>query len=197
MRNKRTFLFAGLVLGLALVFGITTGAMAGNIRIGVAAPFTGNLAAYGDNIKAGVSLKLKEINDAGGINGQKVELVWGDDLCASPKMRVRLAPNSQRTRALWPSSAICAPLPPWLPCPSTFGQGSPPYLPPLLTRPLAMWARVGFSAIAIQTISRENTWPHTLCQSCWVRTKWPSSMKTMTMPLVSKTPSWQEPGPPA
>jgi branched-chain amino acid transport system substrate-binding protein len=39
------------------------------------------LAAYGDNIKAGVSLKLKEINDAGGINGQKVELVWGDDLC--------------------------------------------------------------------------------------------------------------------
>ncbi|UCF82045.1 MAG: ABC transporter substrate-binding protein [Desulfobacteraceae bacterium] len=81
MRNKRTFLFMGLVLGLALVFGITTGAMAGNIRIGVAAPFTGGLASYGDNIKAGVNLKLKEINDAGGINGQKVELVWGDDLC--------------------------------------------------------------------------------------------------------------------
>jgi branched-chain amino acid transport system substrate-binding protein len=81
MRNKRTFLFMGLVLGLALIFGITTGAMAGDIRIGVAAPFTGNLAAYGDNIKAGTSLKLKEINDAGGINGQKVELVWGDDLC--------------------------------------------------------------------------------------------------------------------
>ncbi len=82
MRNKRTFLFAGLVLGLALVFGITTGAMAGNIRIGVASPFTGDLAGYGDNIKAGVNLKLKEINDAGGIKGQKVELVWGDDLCA-------------------------------------------------------------------------------------------------------------------
>jgi len=81
MRNRRTFLFAGLVLGLALVFGITTGAMAGNIRVGVAGPFTGNLASYGDNIKAGTSLKLKEINDAGGIKGQKVELVWGDDLC--------------------------------------------------------------------------------------------------------------------
>jgi branched-chain amino acid transport system substrate-binding protein len=71
----------GLVFGLAFVFGITTGAMADNIRIGVASPFTGPLAAYGDNVKAGVSLKLKEINDAGGINGQKVELVWGDDLC--------------------------------------------------------------------------------------------------------------------
>ena len=81
MRNKGTFLFMGLVFGLALVFGITSGAMAENIRIGVASPFTGSLAAYGDNVKAGVSLKLKEINDAGGINGQKVELVWGDDLC--------------------------------------------------------------------------------------------------------------------
>jgi branched-chain amino acid transport system substrate-binding protein len=71
----------GLVLALTLIFGLTTSAVAGNIRIGVASPFTGNLAAYGDNIKAGVNLKLKEINDAGGINGQKVELVWGDDLC--------------------------------------------------------------------------------------------------------------------
>jgi branched-chain amino acid transport system substrate-binding protein len=56
-------------------------AYAADIRIGVAAPFTGNLAAYGDNIKSGVNLMLKEINGAGGISGQKVELVWGDDLC--------------------------------------------------------------------------------------------------------------------
>ena len=81
MRKKCTFLLMGLVLGLVCVFGITTGATAGNIRIGVDSPFTGDLAAYGDNIKAGVTLKLNEINEAGGINGQKVELVWGDDLC--------------------------------------------------------------------------------------------------------------------
>jgi branched-chain amino acid transport system substrate-binding protein len=54
---------------------------ADTIRIGVASPFTGDLAAYGDNIKAGVNLKLKEINGAGGVNGKKIELVWGDDLC--------------------------------------------------------------------------------------------------------------------
>jgi branched-chain amino acid transport system substrate-binding protein len=82
MKSKRTHLFIGLIFGFALVFGITTGAMAENIRIGVASPFTGDLAAYGDNIKAGVNLKLKEINDAGGINGKMIELVWGDDLCA-------------------------------------------------------------------------------------------------------------------
>ena len=82
MRNKWTILLTGLVFGLAVVLSMATGAAAENIRIGVASPFTGDLAAYGDNIKAGVSLKLKEINDAGGINGQKVELIWGDDLCA-------------------------------------------------------------------------------------------------------------------
>jgi len=82
MKKKKSFLFMVLVLGLALVFGVASGARAGSIRIGVAAPFTGDLAAYGDNVKAGVSLKLKEINDAGGIKGQKIELVWGDDLCA-------------------------------------------------------------------------------------------------------------------
>jgi branched-chain amino acid transport system substrate-binding protein len=81
MKNKQSLLFVGLVLALTLVFGMTTTAIAENIRIGVASPYTGNLAAYGDNIKAGVNLKLKEINDAGGINGKKVELVWGDDLC--------------------------------------------------------------------------------------------------------------------
>ena len=82
MRNKWSSLLLVLIFGFGVVFGITTGAMADNIRIGVASPFTGDLAAYGDNIKAGVNLKLKEINDAGGINGQKIELVWGDDLCA-------------------------------------------------------------------------------------------------------------------
>jgi len=81
MKNKRTYLFTGLVFCLALVFGLSTAALAENIRIGVAAPYTGALAGYGDNIKAGVNLKLKEINDAGGINGKMVELVWGDDLC--------------------------------------------------------------------------------------------------------------------
>jgi len=81
MKKRQSFLFVGLLVCVALVFGMTSGAMAGKIRIGVAAPFTGNLASYGDNIKSGVNLMLKEINDAGGINGQKVQLVWGDDLC--------------------------------------------------------------------------------------------------------------------
>lgn len=72
----------GLVLGLALVFCLGTAAVAADtIRIGVAGPFTGDAAAYGDNIKAGVKLMQQKINDAGGVNGKQIKLVWGDDLC--------------------------------------------------------------------------------------------------------------------
>ena len=82
MKRHQSFWLTGTVFCLVFIFGMTASALAGNIRIGVAAPFTGDLAAYGDNIKSGVNLKLQEINGAGGINGQKIELVWGDDLCA-------------------------------------------------------------------------------------------------------------------
>ena len=75
MKINQAFVLTGLVFGLFVIFGMVTITAADDIRIGVASPFTGDLAAYGDNIKAGVSLKLKEVNDTGGINGQKIELV--------------------------------------------------------------------------------------------------------------------------
>jgi branched-chain amino acid transport system substrate-binding protein len=79
MTGRRFFVFG---LAFILILGLGGAALADTIKIGVAGPYTGDAAAYGDNIKAGVSLKAKEINDAGGIKGQKIELVWGDDLCA-------------------------------------------------------------------------------------------------------------------
>lgn len=82
MKPRQLFWFTSVIFSFVLGFVMTSSALAENIRIGVASPFTGELAAYGDNIKVSVSLKLKEINDGGGINGKKVELVWGDDLCA-------------------------------------------------------------------------------------------------------------------
>ncbi|MBI5208017.1 MAG: ABC transporter substrate-binding protein [Candidatus Firestonebacteria bacterium] len=51
------------------------------IRIGVAGPFSGSAAVYGEMLKAGVQLKADEINAKGGINGKKIELIFGDDMC--------------------------------------------------------------------------------------------------------------------
>ena len=50
-----------------------------NIRIGLAAPLSGNAAQYGEMMRRGVLLKIEEVNRAGGIGGQQVELVAGDD----------------------------------------------------------------------------------------------------------------------
>ncbi|MYE88175.1 ABC transporter substrate-binding protein [Candidatus Poribacteria bacterium] len=49
------------------------------IKIAVAAPLTGPLAAFGEKIKRGAELKAKEINAAGGVNGQTLTIIFEDD----------------------------------------------------------------------------------------------------------------------
>ena len=70
-----------LMMLLATVFIISCGKKTadGNvIKIGVIAPLTGNYAQYGIAVKEGVELKVDAINNAGGINGKKIELVIAD-----------------------------------------------------------------------------------------------------------------------
>lgn len=49
------------------------------VKVAVAGPFTGTAAAFGEMIERGAKLKAKQINEAGGINGRKLALVFGDD----------------------------------------------------------------------------------------------------------------------
>ena len=49
------------------------------LKIAVAGPFTGSAAAFGEMIRRGAELKAQKINAAGGINGMKLTLVFGDD----------------------------------------------------------------------------------------------------------------------
>ena len=51
----------------------------GAIKIGMIAPMTGSNAAYGNSMLEGVQLTIDEINAAGGILGQQIELVSADD----------------------------------------------------------------------------------------------------------------------
>jgi branched-chain amino acid transport system substrate-binding protein len=69
-----------LVLGLALLLGSVANA-ADAVKIAVPSPYTGAAAAYGDNVKAGVEMKIAEINAAGGVNGQQIEAVYLDEQC--------------------------------------------------------------------------------------------------------------------
>ena len=51
----------------------------GTLKIGVIGPLTGAAASYGIAVQNGADLAVKEINEAGGINGMKVELKAEDD----------------------------------------------------------------------------------------------------------------------
>ncbi|MFZ5811439.1 MAG: ABC transporter substrate-binding protein [Thermodesulfobacteriota bacterium] len=73
------FLGTACLMGLLLA---AVPALAGDvIKIAVPSPYTGSAAGFGENVKAGVTLKVEEINAAGGINGKKVEAVYLDEQC--------------------------------------------------------------------------------------------------------------------
>ncbi|WIF60840.1 branched-chain amino acid ABC transporter substrate-binding protein [Enterobacter cloacae] len=61
-----------------------------DIVIGVVRPFTGPNATYGDQYWHGATQAAEDINAAGGINGEKIKLVQGDDAC-EPKQAVAVA----------------------------------------------------------------------------------------------------------
>lgn len=49
------------------------------IKIGAMGPLSGSASTYGTSVKEGAELLEKEVNDAGGINGKKVEFIFEDD----------------------------------------------------------------------------------------------------------------------
>src|SRR6266550_4886877 len=69
-----------LILVSMLMFGTPLGVSgAADIKIGVADALAGNASQYGVAIRKGFELVAGEINGAGGVNGQKLELVIEDE----------------------------------------------------------------------------------------------------------------------
>ena len=67
------------IFAVAAAAMFTTGAYAADIKLGVSGPFTGGSASMGVSMRDGVRLAAKEINAAGGVNGNKLVLVERDD----------------------------------------------------------------------------------------------------------------------
>jgi branched-chain amino acid transport system substrate-binding protein len=72
--NIRRHIFA-----VAATAMLANGAYAADIKLGVSGPFTGGSSSMGVSMRDGVRLATKEINAAGGINGNKIVLVERDD----------------------------------------------------------------------------------------------------------------------
>jgi branched-chain amino acid transport system substrate-binding protein len=73
--------FTKQLKAIALISAICVGNAfaADTIKIGVTGPFTGGSSSMGVSMRDGVRLATKEINDAGGIFGRKIQLIERDD----------------------------------------------------------------------------------------------------------------------
>ncbi|PDS76210.1 ABC transporter substrate-binding protein [Rhizobium sp. L43] len=79
--SRRALFLSTAVLSLAVaVSGLPAGALAadGTIKLGLVAPMSGPNARYGAFSMHGAELAVKDINDAGGIDGMKIELLNAD-----------------------------------------------------------------------------------------------------------------------
>jgi branched-chain amino acid transport system substrate-binding protein len=77
--NKILAVFFVLTFFFVRFEGVPLEAAEGPIKVGIIAPLTGGVAVYGTAAKNGAELYTKIINEAGGINGRRVELVIYDD----------------------------------------------------------------------------------------------------------------------
>jgi len=89
--NKTIKIIIGIIVAIIVVAGIWYGASKKPtpvaekepIKIGLIGSLSGEAASWGQNALAGITLATKEINERGGINGRKVEIVSEDDKCSA------------------------------------------------------------------------------------------------------------------
>ncbi|HVO01797.1 MAG TPA: branched-chain amino acid ABC transporter substrate-binding protein [Candidatus Cybelea sp.] len=99
-----TALAAALAVS-AFAFGQT--AKADDLTIAVAGPMTGDLAAFGEQLRRGSELAVKDINAAGGVNGKMLKLEVGDDQC-DPKQAVQVANDLVKKGVVFVAGHFCS-----------------------------------------------------------------------------------------
>src|SRR5918994_7273689 len=70
-----------LAVAIGLAAALCARAAAAEIRIGVAGPMTGAFAWFGEQYQRGTGLAVEDLNTAGGVLGQQVQLITADDFC--------------------------------------------------------------------------------------------------------------------
>lgn len=80
MAKKQALIIVSLLL-VAAVAGVyvATRGTSSAVRIGAVFPLTGDVASYGRAAQRGIDLGVAEINEAGGIGGRPIEVLYEDD----------------------------------------------------------------------------------------------------------------------
>lgn len=79
--------------------------VAGPLRVGVILPFTGPAAAFGPPLLAGVELAVKEIDAAGGVNGERIALLQPRDEGKEPDAALELIRDGAVDAIIGPASS--------------------------------------------------------------------------------------------
>jgi branched-chain amino acid transport system substrate-binding protein len=86
MKNKILLIVGVVVLVFIIVFISMDKTNEKTVRIGALFPLTGGLASYGEPAQRITDIIVEEINAKGGINGKKLEMVYGNHKCDSKEM---------------------------------------------------------------------------------------------------------------
>ncbi|HTH18390.1 MAG TPA: branched-chain amino acid ABC transporter substrate-binding protein [Magnetospirillum sp.] len=104
MRTMKTLAIAAAAL--AGVLGASAAARA-DITIAVVGPMTGSEAAFGEQFKHGAAKAVEDINAKGGVMGQKLNLLMGDDAC-DPKQARSVAEEIASKKAVFVAGHFCS-----------------------------------------------------------------------------------------
>lgn len=100
----RKTLLSALALAAGLSMSVTARA---DINVAVVGPLTGGYASFGEQMKAGAELAVADINAAGGVLGQKLNLIAADDAC-DPKQAVAVANKLAGDKAVFVAGHFCS-----------------------------------------------------------------------------------------
>jgi branched-chain amino acid transport system substrate-binding protein len=99
--------FRHALLATAAVFALGATAAQAQIVIATAGPMTGQYATFGEQMRRGAEMAVKDINAAGGIMGQQIQLQIGDDAC-DPKQAVAVANNFVNQKVKFVAGHFCS-----------------------------------------------------------------------------------------
>lgn len=81
---------SSMLLAATALTALAGGVAKADITIATAGPMTGQYAAFGEQMRRGAEMAVKDINAKGGVLGQKLVLKIGDDAC-DPRQAVAVA----------------------------------------------------------------------------------------------------------
>ncbi|MEW9093457.1 MAG: ABC transporter substrate-binding protein [Clostridiaceae bacterium] len=110
--NKKLSLFMALLMTASLFAGCSGNKKSGDkgdtIKLGLNYELSNEVATYGQSLVAGIELAFKEMNEAGGVLGKKVELIKADnksDTAESANVASKLATRDKVVAILGPATS--------------------------------------------------------------------------------------------